>query len=230
MIDDILNAIPEEKKAALKPSLDKLVDVESLTAEQFADLLKTNTALNSIYQAELSRKNDRYAKEKVPELVEKALAEKLAVINPETDPEKIKVRLDAETDQAKRRELERELRIATLEKKAALDEAEKKQLQEIANTSKRKDALKMYITEKEYEGINSDSYACFDIDTAKKLIDEHAAELIKFKTDITERYKGLGNTAPGSGAQAATNRQNYNAALKNRDFKSALIAAAGEGK
>ena len=73
MIDDILNAIPEEKKAALKPSLDKLVDVESLTAEQFADLLKTNTALNSIYQAELSRKNDRYAKEKVPELVKRHL-------------------------------------------------------------------------------------------------------------------------------------------------------------
>lgn len=201
MIDDILNAIPEDKRAEVKPYLDKLIDLDALTAEQFSDLRKSNKVVKSLFESELSTLNEKYKTEKVPVLVDKLYADKMATLNPETDPDKLKARLDNETDPTKKEMLQLRYQNALAMKEVAEIKADRERLAKVEEMAKKKDILKSYITEKAYEGIDIDPFAALDIEVAQKTIDSIAGGVNKFKNDLVEKYKGLGNTAPSTGGQ-----------------------------
>lgn len=223
MINDILEIIPEEKRAEIKVRLDKLVDLDGLTPETFAGLRKSNKAIDSVFQAELSTLNERYRTEKVPAIVDKMVAEKIAAANPETDPDKIKARLESESDPTKRDALQARYETALLKKQMAELTAERERLAKVEEKAKRSNELKSYIESKKYEGIDPADYADFDSDYAMKLIDKHAGVIQAKLNALEEKYKGLGNGAPNAGARTTT-KEELQAMLKDAQSKGDTLA------
>lgn len=202
MKDELIAKLPEAERASAKSYLDRLVDLETIDKDGFAKLLKESKAFKSLYESELSRKNEEYRQrvqsELIPESIKEAKAKWEAEAFPESDPEKIKALIETEKDPAEAKLLKLRYDNAVLAnqmKSLQRDSEAKKHLEMKIELSKK---LKGVIDEKGYP-LDPDVFVDLGdkaLEVITKIGDHYKAK----ETEIVEKYKGTGNKAPMPGS------------------------------
>jgi hypothetical protein len=182
---DIIELIPEEKRGDVQKFFDTkkegLINLSEVqTKDQVIDILKKNSNFDSVFQRELTLRNQAYQEnfksDKLPDLLN-------------TERENIRKELNpSETEEQKR--------IRELEDRIKAQESEKKlfNLQgELRNTAKEANIPQLIAEELAYLGEEK----------ARQVLSKVSNEWNSTINQLAEKYKGSGNADPG-GAKTPT--------------------------